>query len=199
MEFLKLDHAQSIELIKATVNLAHLARTQYLNVTKCETIPWIVGSIGPYGAHLHDGSEYTGSYSTSVSAERLQEWHRQRIEAVIAAGVDCLAIETIPCPVRLKCANTNFQFSTRLYQFQIEAEAVAEYLSKHHPTMRFWISFQCKEDGQCIANGEPFATTARKLWHHVRGDLKNGNLLAIGVNCVNPKVTLKIDGAASKA
>jgi homocysteine S-methyltransferase len=59
-----------------------------------------VGSIGPYGAHLHDASEYTGSYSTTVSAAKIQEWHSRRIEAVIAAGVDCLAVETIPCPVR---------------------------------------------------------------------------------------------------
>jgi S-methylmethionine-dependent homocysteine/selenocysteine methylase len=60
MQYLKLDETQSIDLIKATVQLAKNARTQYLNETKSEKMPWIVGSIGPYGAHLHDASEYTG-------------------------------------------------------------------------------------------------------------------------------------------
>ena len=36
----------------------------------------VAGSVGPYGACLHDGSEYTGSYINSVSVEELKEWHR---------------------------------------------------------------------------------------------------------------------------
>lgn len=63
-------------------------------------IPWIVGSIGPYGAHLHDGSEYTGSYADNVTSETIKKWHRTRIDAVLDVGVDALAIETIPCLVR---------------------------------------------------------------------------------------------------
>ena len=31
--------------------------------------PLVAGDIGPYGAHLHDGSEYTGNYVDEVSAE----------------------------------------------------------------------------------------------------------------------------------
>lgn len=62
-------------------------------------IPWIVGSIGPYGAHLHDGSEYTGTYADVVSKDTIKKWHRPRLNAVIEAGVDALAIETIPCLV----------------------------------------------------------------------------------------------------
>ena len=51
------------------------------------------------GAHLHDGSEYTGSYAEKVTAADIKAWHKARIEACIAAGVDGLAIETIPCQV----------------------------------------------------------------------------------------------------
>lgn len=58
-----------------------------------------MASIGPYGAHLHDGSEYTGSYADFISKEDIQKWHRVRLDAVIDAGVDALAIETIPCLV----------------------------------------------------------------------------------------------------
>lgn len=59
----------------------------------------IVASIGAYGAHLNDGSEYTGSYATTVSPEEIKGWHRVRLSAVIEAGVDAVAIETIPCLV----------------------------------------------------------------------------------------------------
>lgn len=29
----------------------------------------MVGSVGPYGAHLHDGSEYDGSYADTTSIQ----------------------------------------------------------------------------------------------------------------------------------
>lgn len=32
-------------------------------------MPLVVGSVGPYGAHLHDGSEYDGSYADTTSVE----------------------------------------------------------------------------------------------------------------------------------
>lgn len=102
-EYLDLNKMESIDLIKATVQLAHVARARYLNEVGKENsaidIPWIVGSIGPYGAHLHDGSEYTGSYADKVTPEIIKRWHQVRIDAVLEAGVDALAIETIPCRV----------------------------------------------------------------------------------------------------
>lgn len=104
MQYLGLEYDQSIELIKATVKYAHLARKKYLKefdgAFKPE-VPWIFASIGPYGAHLHDGSEYTGQYADFVNIKTLQQWHRTRINACLEAGVDGLAIETIPCRVRL--------------------------------------------------------------------------------------------------
>lgn len=67
----------------------------------------MVGSIGPYGAHLHDGSEYTGNYADSTGKEVIKKWHRPRLDAVIAAGVNALAIETIPCLVSSKWQEDN--------------------------------------------------------------------------------------------
>lgn len=99
-EHLKLDREQSIELIKSTVQLAHIARDKYLHSHKNqEQKPLIFASIGPYGAHLHDGSEYTGSYASNVSPAAIKKWHKVRIDACVDAGVDGLAIETIPCQV----------------------------------------------------------------------------------------------------
>lgn len=173
MDFLDLSEEDSLKLIKSTVELAKLARTQYLEEkrdNKSHKIPWVVGSIGPYGAHLHDGSEYTGSYADTVPFARIQNWHRQRINAVIEAGVDALAIETIPC--------------------RMEADALLELMTAEHPTVRFWISFQCK-DGATLAHGESFAETAVGLWTKARA-LKNPNLMAVGVNCVHPQFAVQL-------
>lgn len=55
---------------------------------------WIAASLGPFGASLGDGSEYTGAYGLSVT--ELREWHRPRIAALVAAGPDLLLAETVP-------------------------------------------------------------------------------------------------------
>ncbi len=54
----------------------------------------VAASVGPYGAFLADGSEYTGRYG--VSSARLRDFHRPRLELLAAAGPDLLAVETIP-------------------------------------------------------------------------------------------------------
>lgn len=54
----------------------------------------VAGSVGPYGAALGDGSEYTGDYH--LSDEEFATFHRPRIEALVRAGADLLAIETQP-------------------------------------------------------------------------------------------------------
>ena len=83
----------------------------------------IAGSVGPYGAYLHDGSDYTGSYKDKVTVEGLMEWHRPRFEALIEAGVDLLGFETIPA--------------------MIEAVALIQLLQKY-PKMKAWLSFSCQ-------------------------------------------------------
>lgn len=102
-KYLKLNRTESVDLIKSTVRLAHEARSRFLKESGKDVSepgqPWIVGSIGSYGAHLHDGSEYNGSYSQTVDANTIKTWHNVRIGAVVDAGVDALAIETIPCKV----------------------------------------------------------------------------------------------------
>lgn len=62
-------------------------------------LPLIAASIGPYGAHLHDGSDYSGDYAEKVKPEVIKEWHKTHIDAVLEAGVDALAFETVPCQV----------------------------------------------------------------------------------------------------
>ncbi|WP_329199114.1 MULTISPECIES: homocysteine S-methyltransferase [unclassified Streptomyces] len=55
---------------------------------------WVAASVGPYGAVLADGSEYRGRYGLGVA--ELAAFHRPRIEALLEAGPDVLALETVP-------------------------------------------------------------------------------------------------------
>jgi len=57
---------------------------------------WVAGSVGPYGAYLADGSEYTGTYLDDVSIDELRAFHRPRLATLVEAGVDVLALETLP-------------------------------------------------------------------------------------------------------
>jgi len=57
-------------------------------------VRWVAVSIGPYGAALADGSEYRGRYGLRVA--ELTAWHRPRLEAIVEAGPDVLALETVP-------------------------------------------------------------------------------------------------------
>lgn len=54
----------------------------------------VAASVGPYGAMLADGSEYRGRYG--VPASVLRDFHGPRLELLIEAGPDLLAVETIP-------------------------------------------------------------------------------------------------------
>jgi homocysteine S-methyltransferase len=57
---------------------------------------WVAGSVGPYGAMLADGSEYTGGYVGAVDVRELRAFHRPRMAALADAGADVLACETVP-------------------------------------------------------------------------------------------------------
>ena len=57
---------------------------------------WVAGSVGPYGAMLADGSEYTGGYVADVGVRELRAFHRPRMAVLADAGADVLACETVP-------------------------------------------------------------------------------------------------------
>lgn len=80
--------ADAAGLLRASVALARRARD--------EAAPqgWVAASVGPYGAALADGSEYTGAYDLDVAG--LRAFHRPRLEVLCESGADVLAIETLP-------------------------------------------------------------------------------------------------------
>jgi len=116
----------------------------------------VAASVGPYGAVLADGSEYRGDYG--VSREALREFHLHRLEPLVEAGPDLLAIETIPSA--------------------LEAEAVVEALARLGDPVPAWCTFTLR-DGAHLADGSP-------LLEAVRTVSASGSIAAVGVNCSPP-------------
>lgn len=64
--------------------------------------PVACASMGPYGACLHDGSEYTGSYIRHISQLELKNWHNQRLSILAKEDLELYLFETIPALFRMK-------------------------------------------------------------------------------------------------
>jgi homocysteine S-methyltransferase len=82
------DRDETARLLRASVSLARSAASDV------DGQRWVAASVGPYGAMLADGSEYRGRYG--LSRQELVDFHRPRVEELVRAGPDVLAVETIP-------------------------------------------------------------------------------------------------------
>lgn len=131
--------ARAEDLLRLGVDLAVLAREAFWSDRRnhgSRCMPLVAASVGPYGASLHDGSEYHGNYA--IGRRELAEFHRPHLDVLAATDADLLAFETIPS--------------------QEEAELLLELL-ENYPGRRAWLSFSCR-DGQSVSHGEPFAGCA---------------------------------------
>ena len=157
-EFLKISKDEAIDLMKRSATLACEAREEYLKTSpnKQQSI-LVAGSVGPYGACQHDSSEYHGKYVDTVSADTIKEWHRPRISALISAGVDLLAIETLPA---------------------LKEAIVMTDLLKEFPQIRAWMAFSCKDE-QHTCYGDKFSDVVAALSSHPQ-------VLGVGINCSAP-------------
>lgn len=159
---LKLSDEQGKDVVKKSVQLAQEARDEHLQETGQEKAQlWIAGSVGPYGAFLADGSEYRGDYV--LEKEDMKAFHRGRIQALVDAGVDVLACETIP--------------SLR------ETEALLELLQQEFENEEAWFTFTLK-DGQHISDGTSLEQIAG-LFDGVK------QVVAVGFNCTPDDVGLE--------
>lgn len=132
--------AETTRLLQHSVGLATAARDRYhaAHPGSGRTLR-VAASVGPYGATLHDGSEYRGDYGLSEDA--LVAFHRPRMTALINAAPDLLACETLPS--------------------LLEARAIVRVL-RERPTARAWVSFTCR-DGAHTSAGDPVADCAAFL------------------------------------
>ncbi len=78
-------------LVRRSVTLAREVRDELASDGRTRLV---AASVGPYGAVLADGSEYRGRYG--LSAAQLRDFHLPRIELLVSARPDLLAVETIP-------------------------------------------------------------------------------------------------------
>lgn len=142
----------ALDLVRLSVRLADDARREHLALHPQAGPLLIAGSVGPYGAYLADGSEYRGDYV--LDAEAFKDFHRPRIAALVEAGADFLACETLP------------SFA--------EAEALLALTGEFD--VESWFSFSLR-DGAHISDGTPLAAVAELCGSVPR-------VVAVGVNCV---------------
>ncbi|MGD2067729.1 MAG: homocysteine S-methyltransferase [Gemmatimonadota bacterium] len=99
--------------------------------------PLVAASIGPYGAYLADGSEYSGRYG--LDQRSLRRFHARRFELLADSEADLLALETIPSLP--------------------EARALLDLLAAR-PGVWAWISFCCGDDAH-LWDGSPLEDAVR--------------------------------------
>ena len=122
-QFRGLSPQDAATLLRRSVCLARQAAES----TDCQ----VAASIGPYGAFLANGAEYTGDYA--IDEDKLLMFHRRRWQVLAAEQPDMMLCETIP--------------SLR------EARVLAE-LASQTSGIPTWISFSCRNGSQ-ICDGTP--------------------------------------------
>jgi len=133
-----LNDDETSRLLRLSVDLARSARSRYQQSHPEDRRElFVAASVGPYGAILHDGSEYRGDYG--LSAAQLVAFHERRFDVLASAGADFLACETIPVLE--------------------EARAYVELLTRHQESQA-WLSFT-SPDGVHTSHGEPLIECAR--------------------------------------
>ena len=88
-----LNTVESAALLASGADLARQAIESFRTDGNTDDV-WVAASIGPYGAILSDGSEYTGAYDLSIA--ELQKFHARRLAVIAESDVDVLAFETVP-------------------------------------------------------------------------------------------------------
>ncbi|QPG76825.1 hypothetical protein FOA43_004219 [Brettanomyces nanus] len=155
---LNLDPHQTFQ---KAIDIAHNAQQKFLHQAGKKA--FIVGSIGPYGAYLADGSEYSGHYG-EINKEKLTAFHSDRLNYLYSSPlIDLIGFETIP----------NFD------EVKVILESMKS-LGKTHPKDKqkpFYISLSCSDE-LSLADG----SSLHRLLDYINTNL-DSNLVAVGANC----------------
>jgi len=152
------------DLLRTSVKLAVEARDEFWKSALRKAKPiynraLVAASVGSYGAYLADGSEYSGSYGADITAEKLKDFHRRRLQVLASAGPDLIAFEAIPN--------------------KMEAQALVELLDEEKVQVPSWICFS-SVDGKNLCSGESFADCLKIL-------NTSDKVAVVGVNCTPPQ------------
>jgi homocysteine S-methyltransferase len=150
-----LSRGAAAELLRDSVRLARIAAS--LAEAEDGVRRLVAASVGPYGAVLADGSEYHGDYG--VSDEFLRDFHVARIEVLLSADPDLLAIETIPS--------------------EQETAVLLDVLVDLRPPVPAWLSISCA-DAATTRRGEDVRVVFGLAVDHP-------GVIAVGINCTAPE------------
>jgi homocysteine S-methyltransferase len=158
-----IDRAGTAGLLRRSVELAREARDRWVEAPEAASRPrpLVAASVGPYGAVLAEGSEDRGD--SGLGLEELIDFHAARLEPLVAAGPDLLAIETIPAA--------------------LEVEAVFAALERLGDPVPAWCSVTLR-DGRHLADG----STLDEAVAITEG---SPSVVAVGVNCSPPDAAIE--------
>ena len=157
-------HEQAEDALWKSVEVAVKARDRYLSELDEDLPedrkPLIAASIGPYGAYLADGSEYTANYGSANRSEALQSFHRERMTFLAGTNADFFAVETIPTIFEgLACLS----------------------LAADLGELPVMLTFSCR-DGAHLCSGHPMSHVSDLV------NLSSPHyLVGVGVNCTAPR------------
>lgn len=144
-------------LLSRSVELARNARRHVAEEQPEVAETLVAASVGPYGAILSEGQEYTGEYG-ALDVEGLEAFHERRLRVLIAADPDCIACETIP---------------------RADEAGILARLLDRLAAPPSWISFTCR-DGGTTSHGEAIEQA-------VEAATSGESVVAVGVNCTAPE------------
>lgn len=176
-----LEHAPGIEndddvnaVYDKAIELAVKARLQYLseidkvNHSLMNKEIFICGSIGPFGAYLANGAEYTGKYDSHIiEPQELKLFHNDITNCFLSnPECDIIGFETIPNYV----------------EFQQIIELMEDSLQK---TIKpFYISLNFK-DSETMCDGTPLSKAVDYLNERLsRNEKLKSAFIGLGCNCV---------------
>ncbi|NNE98309.1 MAG: homocysteine S-methyltransferase [Pyrinomonadaceae bacterium] len=136
---LGIEEKQVVGLLKQTVEIGTAARGEFLRENSDRSKPLVAASVGPYGAYLANGAEYSGDYG--ISKDKLYDFHARRFEILANTESDLIACETIP---------------------SFEEAGVLLKLIDQTSKKQAYLSFSCKDD-EHINDGTPIKDCAAML------------------------------------
>ena len=126
---------------------------------------FIGGSIGPYGAYLANGAEYSGDYG-EISLDQLMDYHRDIVRFYAETKeVDVIAFETVPNFAEVQAI---FSLIEQMFNANLHKE--------------FYVSLSCK-DADHLVDGTPLEQVIRYILSKKSSQIRD-NLVGIGCNCV---------------
>ncbi|CAM9425306.1 unnamed protein product, partial [Ectocarpus fasciculatus] len=143
-----------------------LARTA---VEGCGRPGLVAASVATYGAHLGDGSEYSGRFGKSI--QELIDWHRPKFEVLSRSRADILACETVPCVEEVKA-----------FQHLLMNDTSGRYKGSS------WISVACKSSHE-LNSGQSLEDAIRAIEDPIDATVDGERVakrIGFGINCTSP-------------